>query len=256
MSIEVRVPVLPESVADATLMSWHKKPGDRVRRDENLVDLETDKVVLEVPAPSDGILAEIRHKDGDTVAGNELLAVLEDAAGVGSSQVAAPVAATKLQAAANEEPVLTPALRRMLRQLKLDPSEIPATGKNGRLLKSDVIAFLDQDGFEDPGIGRLDDLDIALRNELAFCGGDNVELAECGPQYQQEQQKQQGVQHGTGERCGGLILHAQQAGHEILRVDIGQTPLAYICFVPCCHASPSSPCKSENIYLSHSLAML
>src|SRR5258708_11910113 len=74
MTIEVRVPQLPESVADATLVSWHKKPGDAVARDENLVDLETDKVVLEVPAPAAGVLKEIKLTDGTTVTGGQVLA--------------------------------------------------------------------------------------------------------------------------------------------------------------------------------------
>ena len=79
MTIEVRVPQLPESVADATLVSWHKKPGDAVARDENLVDLETDKVVLEVPAPAAGVLKEIRLGDGTTVTSGQILAVIEEA---------------------------------------------------------------------------------------------------------------------------------------------------------------------------------
>src|SRR5258708_13454366 len=80
MTIEVRVPQLPESVADATLVSWHKKPGDAVARDENLVDLETDKVVLEVPAPAAGILKEIKLGDGTTVTSGQVLAVIEEGA--------------------------------------------------------------------------------------------------------------------------------------------------------------------------------
>src|SRR5450432_2791447 len=82
MTIEVRVPMLPESVADATLVSWHKKPGETVARDENLVDLETDKVVLEVPAPSAGVLTEIKLTDGTTVTSGQLLALIEEAAAV------------------------------------------------------------------------------------------------------------------------------------------------------------------------------
>ena len=82
MTIEVRVPQLPESVADATLVSWHKKPGDVVARDENLVDLETDKVVLEVPAPMAGVLTEIRLKDGTTVTSGQVIAVIDDSPAV------------------------------------------------------------------------------------------------------------------------------------------------------------------------------
>ncbi|HKP66324.1 MAG TPA: biotin/lipoyl-containing protein, partial [Casimicrobiaceae bacterium] len=80
MTIEVKVPVLPESVSDATIASWHKKPGDAVKRDENLVDLETDKVVLEVPAPADGVLKEIKQDTGATVTSQQLLAVIEEGA--------------------------------------------------------------------------------------------------------------------------------------------------------------------------------
>src|SRR6202451_791009 len=80
MTIEVRVPQLPESVADATLVAWHKKPGDSVVRDENLVDLETDKVVLEVPAPTAGVLKEIKLTDGTTVTSGQVLAVIEEGA--------------------------------------------------------------------------------------------------------------------------------------------------------------------------------
>src|ERR1700728_5132730 len=80
MTIEVRVPQLPESVADATLVAWHKKPGDSVARDENLVDLETDKVVLEVPAPSGGVLKDIKLADGTTVTSGQLLAIIEEGA--------------------------------------------------------------------------------------------------------------------------------------------------------------------------------
>src|SRR3990167_11345324 len=80
MSIEVKVPVLPESVSDATIASWHKKAGDAVKRDENLLDLETDKVVLEVPSPVDGVLKEIRFEEGDTVTSQQLLAIIEEGA--------------------------------------------------------------------------------------------------------------------------------------------------------------------------------
>ena len=80
MSIEVKVPVLPESVSDATIATWHKKAGDAVKRDENLVDLETDKVVLEVPSPVDGVLKEIKHEVGDTVNSEQIIAIIEEGA--------------------------------------------------------------------------------------------------------------------------------------------------------------------------------
>jgi 2-oxoglutarate dehydrogenase E2 component (dihydrolipoamide succinyltransferase) len=149
MSIEVRVPALPESVADATVLSWHKKPGDAVRRDENLVDLETDKVVLEVPAPADGVLGGILFKEGDTVQADALLATLGDGAAereTPSARVekpaAAAAAATEIPAAGGE-PVLTPAVRRLIKEFNLDPRDIRGTGREGRILKSDVMSYLD-----------------------------------------------------------------------------------------------------------------
>src|SRR5688572_15503278 len=90
MSIEVRVPQLPESVADATLIAWRKKPGDSVQRDENLVDLETDKVVLEVPAPAAGVIKEVKVQDGATVTSGQVLAVLEEGAAAAATPAAKP----------------------------------------------------------------------------------------------------------------------------------------------------------------------
>ena len=98
MSIEVKVPVLPESVSDATIASWHKKLGDAVKRDENLVDLETDKVVLEVPAPADGVLKEIRFDTGATVTSQQVLAIIEEGA-----VAAAPVGGARALAASFEQ---------------------------------------------------------------------------------------------------------------------------------------------------------
>src|SRR5919204_5111065 len=96
MTTEIRVPQLPESVADATLVAWHKQPGDTVSRDENLADLETDKVVLEVPAPMNGVIKEIRIQSGTTVTSGQVLAVIDEGgAGVAAAPKAAPVAASK-----------------------------------------------------------------------------------------------------------------------------------------------------------------
>ena len=95
MSIEVKVPVLPESVSDATIATWHKKPGDSVRRDENLLDLETDKVVLEVPSPVDGVLKELKFKQGDTVTSSQVVAVIEEGAVAAAPAPAAAAPAAK-----------------------------------------------------------------------------------------------------------------------------------------------------------------
>src|SRR5512147_1472224 len=108
MTLEVKVPVLPESVSDATIATWHKKPGDAVKRDENLVDLETDKVVLEVPAPADGVLKEIKFDSGATVTSQQVLAILEEgavAAAAPAAKAAEPAKADAPKAAAAPAPV-------------------------------------------------------------------------------------------------------------------------------------------------------
>jgi 2-oxoglutarate dehydrogenase E2 component (dihydrolipoamide succinyltransferase) len=173
MTIEVRVPQLPESVADATLVSWHKQPGDPVARDENLVDLETDKVVLEVPAPVAGILAEIRLGNGTTVTSGQILAVIQETAGAAapsatagatappsvagapgpapaaaapgpmpttSSPSAVSVAAAAVAAsAAVTTGKLSPAAKHVVDENKLDPASVSGTGRNGRVSKADVV---------------------------------------------------------------------------------------------------------------------
>src|SRR5689334_3348782 len=126
MRIEVKVPQLPESVAEATLVNWHKKPGDAVKRDENLIDVETDKVVLELPAPSDGVLTEITRPDGSTVTSNDVIAVIDTDAKAGASKAeAAKAEAAPAQPAAAAKP-----------QSPVQPAAqpapaAPATGGNG-----------------------------------------------------------------------------------------------------------------------------
>jgi 2-oxoglutarate dehydrogenase E2 component (dihydrolipoamide succinyltransferase) len=141
MTIEVRVPQLPESVADATLVAWHKKPGDAVARDENLVDLETDKVVLEVPAPAAGILKEIKLGDGTTVTSGQVLAVIEEGATAvpGASAPAIMAVATPGASAAAK---LSPAAKRVVEENKLDPNAVSGSGRDGRVSKSDVVNYL------------------------------------------------------------------------------------------------------------------
>jgi 2-oxoglutarate dehydrogenase E2 component (dihydrolipoamide succinyltransferase) len=152
MTIEVRVPQLPESVADATLVSWHKKPGDAVARDENLVDLETDKVVLEVPAPAAGVLKEIKLTDGTTVTSGQVLAIIEEGAAAipGASApaiLAAPggvTAAAKDTVAAKDAASgkLSPAAKRVAEENKVDPKTVAGSGRDGRVSKSDVVNYL------------------------------------------------------------------------------------------------------------------
>ena len=150
MSIEIKVPQLPESVADATLVTWHKQAGQTVTRDENLADLETDKVVLEVPAPVSGVLKELRIVAGTSVTSGQVLAVLEEgvAAAAPAKAAAAPAAPAKaaapVAAAANENGKLAPSVRRMVEEKQLDPAKIPATGRDGRITKGDVVDYLDK----------------------------------------------------------------------------------------------------------------
>jgi 2-oxoglutarate dehydrogenase E2 component (dihydrolipoamide succinyltransferase) len=142
MTIEVRVPQLPESVADATLVSWHKQPGDAVARDENLVDLETDKVVLEVPAPAAGVLTEVRFANGTTVTSGQVLAVIAEGAQAPPAAAKAPAAASapaKAEAAAGK---LSPAAKRVVEENKVDPAAVAGTGRDGRVSKSDVVNHL------------------------------------------------------------------------------------------------------------------
>ena len=149
MSIEVKVPNLPESVADATLVNWHKKPGDSVKRDENLVDLETDKVVLEVPAPADGVLGEILQGEGATVRAGDLIAIITAGAGAAApapaAAASAPVAAVATASttpASGDEDALSPAVRKLVAENNLDVSKIPGTGRGGRVTKEDVINYM------------------------------------------------------------------------------------------------------------------
>ena len=152
MTIEIKVPQLPESVTDATLVGWHKKVGESVRRDDNLVDLETDKVVLEVPAPVSGTLIKIKVSDGATVTSGELLAILdENAVGESAAPVEQQQADVPVQTAAPAEAAqkLSPAVRRLLDEHDLDATSVSGSGKDGRLTKSDVMAYLKSHSDED-----------------------------------------------------------------------------------------------------------
>jgi 2-oxoglutarate dehydrogenase E2 component (dihydrolipoamide succinyltransferase) len=150
MTIEVKVPVLPESVEDATIAGWHKKPGDTIRRDESLVDLETDKVVLEVPAPADGTVKEIRAQEGDTVNSDDVIAIIEEGVVEAAvEQAETPVAEETPAAAATagtDSPRLSPAARRVAEEEKVDPSSVEGTGRGGRITKGDVVNFVQGGG--------------------------------------------------------------------------------------------------------------
>ena len=147
MTVDVKVPVLAESVPDATLLEWRKQPGDTVDKDEILIELETDKVVLEVPAPEAGVLAEILKHTGDTVLSQEVLARIDAGAGASAAPLglvpdpATAHAAPSGPAAARER--LSPAVRRLVEEHGLDATAIPGTGRDGRITKGDVLAHLE-----------------------------------------------------------------------------------------------------------------
>lgn len=171
MSIEIKVPNLPESVSDATIAKWHKKAGDAVSRDENLVDLETDKVVLEVPAPANGVLKDISQGEGETVTEGQLLGLMEEGEAPASEpeqaddetnqkanekadQAPAEKAPEPAPAAAEPAPApaasgsndLPPAARRVVAENNVDPGSVAGTGRGGRVTKGDVLKHIQGGG--------------------------------------------------------------------------------------------------------------
>lgn len=152
MTIEIKVPVLPESIADATIATWHKKPGDAVKRDENLVDIETDKVMLEVPAPADGILEEILQDAGAVVKAQAVIGKMKEGKAEAPAKAkeeekkSAPPTKeepTKPQAAAAAKPT-GPAVRRIAAEHEVDVTQVSGSGKGGRVTKGDVVTYLER----------------------------------------------------------------------------------------------------------------
>ena len=144
MANEIKAPTFPESVADGTVATWHKKPGESFERDELIVDIETDKVVIEVVAPEDGTLSKIIKDEGETVLSDELIGQFE-----AGTSAAAPADSADAQAeeatseSTSGDQVLSPAVRKLVGEYEIDPSLIEGTGKNGRILKEDVQAYLE-----------------------------------------------------------------------------------------------------------------
>lgn len=138
MSVEIKAPTFPESVQEGTVATWHKQPGDAVKRDELLVDIETDKVVLEVVAPNDGVLKEVLFAEGDTVLSNAVIARVEP--GQAAAPAASEAPATEAPAAA-EEKIVSPAARKLAEERGIDVQQIAGTGKDGRITKEDVVGF-------------------------------------------------------------------------------------------------------------------
>ncbi len=143
MAIEIKAPTFPESVADGTVATWHKQPGDAVKRDELIVDIETDKVVLEVLATADGVLGAIVKGEGDTVLSDEVLGSIVEGGAAAAAPAAAPAAAAPAAAAADageEDPVAAPAARKLAEENGIDLATVAGTGKGGRITKEDVVA--------------------------------------------------------------------------------------------------------------------
>ena len=163
MSVQIMVPALGESVSEATVLKWFKNVGEAVEVDEPLVELETDKVTVEVPAPSAGFLTEIAASDGAEVAVGALLGSLDESATASTTpapQAEVPAAPTleptpaPTPAAFESDGKLSPAVRKLIEDNKLDPAAIPASGKKGQLTKGDVEAFIAQGGTAAPAAAK------------------------------------------------------------------------------------------------------
>src|SRR4051812_11998683 len=150
---EIRVPTLGESVTEATIGKWFKKPGDPVAVDEPLVELETDKVTIEVPAPAAGVLGDIAAKDGETVAIGALLGQIKEGAGAPAKPAATPPPTAKSAepkpaeskpAAPSGDMPLAPSVRKMAAETGTDPATVPGTGKDGRVTKGDMMAAIER----------------------------------------------------------------------------------------------------------------
>ena len=152
MSIEVKVPELPESIADAVVVAWYKKQGEAIKQDDNLVDLETDKVVLEVPAIVSGVVEKIFFEEGSVVTAGQVLAVIDETAEVSekitsesmASKVTEPsaVSVTKVSADIDNDIAISPSARKMIDENNLDASIIQGSGRHGRILKEDILDFM------------------------------------------------------------------------------------------------------------------
>ena len=175
MTIEIKVPPLPESVSDATLINWHKKTGDQISRDENLVDLETDKVVLEIPSPKSGVLTEIRVKDGAIVKAGDLLAIMTESSSVinsndsnqtdssSSDKRATNIASDVSDAQDNTGKKISPSVKMLLKEHDLDTSMINGSGKDGRITKTDVLEYLRDEGESI----RENDIDMPIQQSFS-----------------------------------------------------------------------------------------
>ena len=139
MTIEIKLNHLPESVSEGLVTAWRRSPGERVNRDDPLVDIETDKVVLEIPAPEDGVLSEILKGEGETVRADDTIALLEPLDG---ERPPSKPAVAEEKPAPPKRPPVSPAVRHLLEEHRLDPAEIEGSGRDGRILKGDVLEYM------------------------------------------------------------------------------------------------------------------
>ena len=167
MSIEIKVPVLPESVSDATVVAWHKQPGDSVSEGENLLDLETDKVVLEVPAPQDGVLESIVEAEGAVVVTDQVLATIKEGSVAAVEENSSPAVASEEVASTDN---LSPAVRRLVAEHKIDIAQVQGSGKGGRIIKEDVEKLIAQKNNAAPKAPAT-----AASNEVVLPTGARVE---------------------------------------------------------------------------------
>ena len=263
MSIEVKVPVLPESVEDATIAAWHKKAGDRIRRDENLVDLETDKVVLEVPAPADGVLREIRAAEGATVVALDVLAIIDEDGTTAPTaheqteakptkpQILAPTPApapvSAVQSTSTTVPAampaaamgnkLSPAARRVIEEERIDPAQVPGSGRGGRITKGDALAFAKTGGsrFEERvKMTRLrskiaERLKAAQNTAAILTSFNEVDLkavTDLRRKYQDEFTKRHGIKLGLMSFFVKACCHALRT-HPVVNASIDGDEIVY-----------------------------
>lgn len=167
MSIEIKVPVLGESVVEATVAKWMKNVGEKVNADEPIVELETDKVSLEVPSPKAGVLSDIVAQEGDTVEVDAILALLQEGA-VAAAEPKQPIENKNEEKIQPQAANLSPAVRRLVEENNLDASSIPASGKDGRLTKGDVLSFLEKEVSDFPSsssTGSISHISETLENK-------------------------------------------------------------------------------------------
>ena len=168
MKIEIKAPTLPESVPDGTIATWHKGVGETVKRDELLVDIETDKVVIEVVAPCDGTLEKITRNTGETIVSDELIGSLSDELASTSKSTQEQIERTTSELPAESDPILSPAAKKLIQENEIDADSVAGTGKGGRITKEDVVNHLENLSTIEPdsATGSVDHLALDSGNRV------------------------------------------------------------------------------------------